>query len=75
MSHAAEISSLATAVEELNRRVTAIADSYAAERREDLAGDLYAVERQLQNVVRRLNRTMSADSSGAESGQTRRRRP
>lgn len=85
MSHAAELSSLATAAEDLNRRITAIADSYAAERREDLAADLYAVERQLHNVVRRLNRAMSADSMsagsgsagspGGGSGRTRRRRP
>jgi len=62
MSNAAELSSLATALEEIAKRVTALADSYTAERREDLASELYAVERQLVNAVRRLGRAVDADS-------------
>jgi len=60
MSNAAELSSLATALDELNRRVTAIADGYTAQRRDDLAGDLYAVERQLTNAVRRLGKVIDS---------------
>jgi hypothetical protein len=60
MSNAAELSSLTTALEEITKRVTAMADAYAAERREDLAGDLYAVERQLANAVRRLGKVVDS---------------
>ena len=67
MSYAAELSSLATALEELTRRVTAIADSYTSQRREDVAGELYAVERQLTNAARRLGKAV-----GAEEGTGRR---
>lgn len=56
MTSAAELSSILTGLEEITKRVTAIADSYASERREDLAGDLYAVERQLVNASRRLGK-------------------
>ncbi|HET6811116.1 MAG TPA: hypothetical protein VFH50_08920 [Acidimicrobiales bacterium] len=60
MTSAAELSSILTGLEEITKRVTAIADSYAAERREDLAGDLYAVERQLVNAGRRLGKAADA---------------
>ena len=53
-SPAAELSSLATALDELTRRVTAIADRYAGDRREDLAGELYHVERALVGASRSL---------------------
>lgn len=56
MTSAAELSSILTGLEEITKRVTSIADSYAAQRREDLAGDLYAVERQLVNAARRLGK-------------------
>ena len=62
MSMAAELSSLTTALEDLTKRVTAMADCYAAQRREDLAGELYAVERQLVNAARRLGRVVDAGS-------------
>ena len=62
MSHAAELSSLATALEELTKRVTSIADSYAGARREDLAGELYAVERQLVNAVRRVAKAIDLET-------------
>ena len=62
MGNAAELSSLLTALEEITKRVTTIADSYAGQRREDLAGDLYAVERQLVNAARRLGK--AADTAG-----------
>jgi Mg2+ and Co2+ transporter CorA len=56
MTSAAELSSILTGLEDITKRVTAIADAYTSERREDLAGDLYAVERQLVNAARRLGK-------------------
>ncbi|HVM04087.1 MAG TPA: hypothetical protein VM242_02845 [Acidimicrobiales bacterium] len=52
-SSAAELSSLATALDELTRRVTAIADRYLQDR-EDLATELYHVERALNGASRSL---------------------
>jgi hypothetical protein len=52
-SSAAELSSLATALDELTRRVTAIADRYLGDR-EDLATELYHVERALKGASRSL---------------------
>ncbi len=53
-SSAAELSSLATALDELTRRVTAIADGYASAARDDLATELYQVERALTGARRGL---------------------
>lgn len=53
-SPAAELSSLATALDELTRRVTAIADRYASASRDDLATELYQVERALTGARRGL---------------------
>ncbi|HZT66932.1 MAG TPA: hypothetical protein VFA11_14180 [Acidimicrobiales bacterium] len=58
----AEISSLATGLEELTRRVTSIADRYAAAHREDVAADLYAAERNLTAAWRRLSKVMASES-------------
>ncbi|HZD65403.1 MAG TPA: hypothetical protein VE152_04820 [Acidimicrobiales bacterium] len=58
---ASELSSLASALEELTRRVTAIADGYASARRDDVAGELYAAERALVGAHRRLARIVDAD--------------
>jgi hypothetical protein len=52
----AELSSLATVVEELTRRVTALAQGYAGARRDDVASELYEVERALTGAGRRLTR-------------------
>lgn len=52
----AELSSVTSAIEELTRRVTAIAEEFAARKKEDLATDLYAVERALTTASRRLGR-------------------
>ena len=57
-SPAAELSSLATALEELTRRVTAIAEGYARAKRDDLAGELYRVERALTGAQRSLARVV-----------------
>ena len=53
-SPAAELSSVATALDELTRRVTAIADNYARASRDDLATELYQVERALVGARRGL---------------------
>lgn len=52
----AELSSLLTQLEELTRRITSIADSYQSGRREDVAGELYQVERSLLAGARKLGR-------------------
>lgn len=52
----AELSSVTAAVEELTRRVTAIAERFATEKHHDVAADLYAVERELIGAARRLAR-------------------
>jgi len=57
----AELSSLATALDELTTRITAIADRYAASERDELATDLYAVERALTGAQRRLTKVIDAD--------------
>lgn len=57
----AELSSLATALEELTRRVTAIADRYAGADRDEVAVELYSVERSLTTATRRLARVVSAE--------------
>lgn len=55
----AELSSVATALEELTRRVTAIADGYARAKREDVASDLFAVEGLLETARRRLDKVVA----------------
>ena len=56
----AELSSLATALDELRQRVAAIADQAASEQDDDTASELYAVERALTGAGRRLSRLTSA---------------
>jgi hypothetical protein len=50
----AELSSLETAVHELGERITAAADGLLGTRNEDVAVDLYEVERSLRMARRRL---------------------
>lgn len=50
----AQLSSLSTALEDLTRRITRLADGYQGSPREDIAADLYDVERNLQAAQRRL---------------------
>lgn len=59
-SDAAELSSLATALEELRRRITAIAERRAGDFTEpdELATALFEVERSLGDAVRRLQRAV-----------------
>ena len=57
-SAAAELSSLATALDELITRVTAIADRFSGTTRDDVATDLFEVERSLQGASRRLGKAV-----------------
>ena len=50
----AQLSSLSTALEDLSLRVTQLADEYHGSPREDVAADLYEVERHLTAATRRL---------------------
>ena len=59
-SPAAELSSLATALDDVAERVTAIAESYAGARRDDLATELYQVERALAGARRGLARVLDS---------------
>ena len=52
--HQAELSSIASAVGELTERITVLADGFAQDKVDDLAYDLYEVERALRNANRRL---------------------
>lgn len=51
---AAHLSSLSTALDELTERITQLADEFQGSPREDVASDLYEVERNLQAAARRL---------------------
>ena len=51
---AAQLSSLATALGDLTDRITALADEFQGSPREDVAADLYEVERSLQAASRRM---------------------
>jgi len=56
MSANAELSSVATALEELVRRVTGIAERLAGPEEDALTSELYEVERNLSAAQRRLAR-------------------
>ncbi len=62
MDPAAELSSVSTALDELTRRVAAIAEGYQRRRREDVAADLFAVERLLDTARRRLEKAVAHTS-------------
>lgn len=57
---AAELSSLATALDELTRRVTGIAEGFMRAKREDVGSELFAVERMLDTARRRLDKVVDA---------------
>ncbi|MEO6122032.1 MAG: hypothetical protein ABIP72_07725 [Acidimicrobiales bacterium] len=57
-SAAAELSSMATAVDELTRRVTGLADAFLRAKRDDVAGELYKAERALIGARRSLDRVV-----------------
>ena len=56
MTSAAELSSLSSTLKELNDRVTAMAEAAVAEGNEDMARELFFVERSLGGALRRLRR-------------------
>ncbi len=55
---AAELSSLATALDELARQVTAMAEACARTERDDLAAELYQAERALGSAQRSVARAV-----------------
>lgn len=60
MTARAELSSVATALDELAQRVAAISESLSSAERDDLGADLLEVERALGNAARRLGRALDA---------------
>jgi hypothetical protein len=56
MTSMAELSSLSSTLKELNDRVSAMAESAQADGKEDMARELFAVERALGGALRRLGR-------------------
>jgi hypothetical protein len=56
MTSEAELSSLSSTLKELNDRVSAMAETAQAGGNEDMARELFAVERSLGGALRRLRR-------------------
>jgi hypothetical protein len=56
VASSAELSSLATALDELSRRVTAHADAADVAKDEESARELFAIERSLNSANRRLTK-------------------
>ncbi|MGH9090469.1 MAG: hypothetical protein ACRDZR_03670 [Acidimicrobiales bacterium] len=56
MTARTELSSLTSTLDELTRRITALADRAQGEHDDELATALFGVERSLQGALRRLNR-------------------
>jgi hypothetical protein len=61
---AAELSSIATVLGDLIRRVAAIAEECNRSRREDVASDLLAVEGLLETAKRRLDKVVEGPRPG-----------
>ena len=61
MSQPAELSSVATALEELLRRITAIAETITGDDRDAVTSELFEVERTLGAAHRRLTRILARD--------------
>ena len=59
MGSTAELSSLATALDELTRRVTVHADAADAGKDEELSKELFAIERAVAGASRRLTRLLA----------------
>lgn len=55
-----ELSSLSTSLDELARRISAFAEAAAANQRDDLATELFEIERALLGAARRLTRLVGA---------------
>jgi hypothetical protein len=59
-SELSELSSIASSLEQIGRRVTILADAATAAKRDDVGADLIAVERALVGAVRRLERLLAS---------------
>ncbi|MGH9287136.1 MAG: hypothetical protein ACRD0V_02360 [Acidimicrobiales bacterium] len=57
-SDRAELSALATTLDDLATRITAVGDRYRGSTRNDVADGLYEVERSLLSAARQLERVM-----------------
>lgn len=57
-SDRAELSALATTLDDLTTRLTAVADRYQGTDRSDVADGLYEVERSLLGASRKLDRVL-----------------
>jgi len=62
MTTPAEISSLSSTLQELTDRVTAMAETALARGDEDMAHELFSVERSLGGALRRLRRFAQTSS-------------
>ncbi len=60
MSTGSELSSLASSLDDVTRRITALADQLSGTDRDDVAHELYEVERGLQHATRRLEKVVAA---------------
>ena len=58
-SELSELSSISSSLEQIGRRVTALADAATRAKRDELAANLIAVERALVGAVRRLERLLA----------------
>jgi hypothetical protein len=56
----AELSSLSSTLDELTRRVSALAEEAAAADQDDLATELFGIERALTGALRRLRKLAAA---------------
>ncbi|MGD0083222.1 MAG: hypothetical protein ABSD78_08490 [Acidimicrobiales bacterium] len=56
----AELSSIASSLDQLTRRIGAIAEQASREKEESVASELFSVERALQGATRRLGRLMGS---------------
>ena len=56
MTSVAELSSLSSTLQELHDRVSTMAEAAQASANEDMARELFAVERSLDGALRRLRR-------------------
>lgn len=60
---ASELSSLASLLEQLTRRVTAMAEDAAAAKDDDASTELFGIERALSGASRRLGRLLESERS------------
>ena len=70
---AAELSSITTVLADMQTRVVEVADRWRAVERDDVAGDLYEVERSLRNAQRRIRRAVQGDGAAPISARIDRR--